>query len=61
MLRVGDRVRIGTTGVSVFAVVEIPDPEHAVIESVVEAPGRYPFEMRAVDLVRVDPDTSTAP
>ncbi|MEV0344006.1 hypothetical protein AB0H49_33855 [Nocardia sp. NPDC050713] len=57
----GDRVRIGTTGESVFAVVEVPDAEHTVIESVEDAAGRYPFEMRAVDLVRINPDTSTAP
>lgn len=43
---VGQRVRIGEHGVSVFEVVEIEDPTHARIESVeVDAPGRYPFSM----------------
>ena len=43
---VGQRVRIGEHGVSVFEVVEIEDQDHARIESVeVDAPGRYPFSM----------------
>ena len=42
----GQRVRIGEHGASVFEVIEIEDEDHVRIESVeVDAPGRYPFSM----------------
>lgn len=43
---IGQRVRIGEHGVSVFEVIEIEDETHVLIESVLlDAPGRYPFSM----------------
>ena len=43
---IGQRVRIGEHGVSVFEVIEIEDETHVRIESVqLDAPGRYPFSM----------------
>ncbi|GAA1651883.1 hypothetical protein [Nocardia ninae] len=50
MVNEGDRVRIGTSGVSVFTVVDIED-DRAVVESVEDAPGRYPWTVRVADLV----------
>ncbi|WP_228805822.1 hypothetical protein [Nocardia higoensis] len=49
MFEVNDQVRIRPAGVSVFRIVEIDD-EHALIESVDEAPGRYPFSVPLTDL-----------
>ena len=46
VIEIGRRVKIGEHGVSVFAVVEIEDEDHVLIESVLEdSPGRYPFSM----------------
>lgn len=50
VVNVGDQVRIGTSGVSVFTVVEI-EGDRAVVESVDDAPGRYPWTARVADLV----------
>ncbi|WP_378733292.1 hypothetical protein [Nocardia brasiliensis] len=50
MANVGDHVRIGTSGVSVFTVVEI-EGDRAVVESVEDVPGRYPWTVRVADLV----------
>lgn len=48
---VGQRVRIGERGVSVFEVLEIEDEDHVLIQSVeVDSPGRYPFSMRIADV-----------
>lgn len=48
---VGQRVRIGEHGVSVFEVLEIEDETHVLIESVLlDSPGRYPFSMPISDL-----------
>ncbi|WP_245564253.1 hypothetical protein [Nocardia testacea] len=57
MLEVGDQVRIGESGESVFVVLEVDSDEgRAVIESVDDsAAGRYPFSMPLGALVRVDP------
>ncbi|WP_063057415.1 hypothetical protein [Nocardia sienata] len=57
MIEVGDQVRIGEFGGSIFVVREIdPGEDRAVIESVDEsAAGRYPFSMPLGALVRVDP------
>lgn len=51
---VGQRVRIGEHGVSVFEVLEIEDEGHALIESIEDVPGRYPFSMRIGDLRLVE-------
>ncbi|WP_189094663.1 hypothetical protein [Nocardia jinanensis] len=57
MIEVGDQVRIGQSGVSIFVVNEIDTVEgRAVIESVEEsAPGRYPFTMPLTALSKVEP------
>ena len=39
-LGVGQRVRIGEQGVSVFEVLEIEDEDHALIQSIEDVPGR---------------------
>ena len=50
-LGVGQRVRIGEHGVSVFEVLEIEDEDHVLIQSVeVDSPGRYPFSTPTRDL-----------
>ena len=55
MVSVGDKVRIGETGVSVFVVREVdPGEGRAVIEAAEERPGRYPFSMPLGALVKVD-------
>jgi hypothetical protein len=57
VIEVGDQVRIGESGGSIF-VVRVVDGEEgrAVIESVdASAAGRYPFSMPLEALVRVDP------
>ncbi|MGF6881380.1 hypothetical protein ABIA39_001260 [Nocardia sp. GAS34] len=46
-------MRIGEHGVNVFEVLEI-DGDHATIQSVQDAPGRYPWPMRIQDLVPVE-------
>ncbi|WP_459963984.1 hypothetical protein [Nocardia sp. IFM 10818] len=56
MVKVGDKVRIGPAGVSVFRVLEFDDEGRAVIESVTDAPGRYPFPMPVRDLVPNGPN-----
>ncbi|MEV6562952.1 hypothetical protein AB0M22_45045 [Nocardia sp. NPDC051756] len=53
MANEGDRVRIGTGGVSVFTVVEI-EGDRAVVESVEDAPGRYQWTARVADLVAAE-------
>ncbi|NEW42509.1 hypothetical protein [Nocardia cyriacigeorgica] len=56
-VHVGDRVLLVVGGVSVFEVRDVLDPQHALVESVEEdAPGRYPFLARIVDLVPADPE-----
>ncbi len=48
----GDQVRIGTGGVSVFTIVSVDeDVRTAVIESSVDAPGKYPFPVKLDNLV----------
>ena len=43
-----DEVRIGTEGVSVFTIVSVDEDAHsAIIESSVDAPGKYPFSGEA--------------
>ncbi|WP_157107485.1 hypothetical protein [Nocardia grenadensis] len=56
MIEVGDQVRIGPSGESVFVVREVdPDEGRAVIESIDDsAAGRYSFSMPLGALVRVD-------
>ncbi|WP_280434448.1 hypothetical protein [Nocardia carnea] len=49
-------MRIGESGATVFVVREVNEVEgRALIEAVVEAPGRYPFSMPLTALV---PDTT---
>jgi hypothetical protein len=57
VIGVGDQVRIGESGESIFVVREVDGEEgRAVIESVDDsAAGRYPFSMPLGALVRVDP------
>ncbi|NKR28875.1 hypothetical protein GS966_28590 [Rhodococcus hoagii] len=50
----GEKVRIGRAGVSIFKVVETDGEGHVVIEPAIDAPGSYPFPMRADDLIPVD-------
>ncbi|WP_280254761.1 hypothetical protein [Nocardia wallacei] len=55
MLEIGQRVRIGERGVSVFEVVEIDDAAHMLFQSAeADVSGRYPLSMRVQDLVPVD-------
>ena len=50
----GDQVRIGTEGVSVFTIVSVDEDAHsAIIESSVDAPGKYPFPAKLYILVPV--------
>jgi hypothetical protein len=42
---IGDLVRIGDHGVSLFTVVDVEDPDHVLIESTLDIP-KYPFRMR---------------
>ncbi|MGW6728706.1 hypothetical protein ACWF9G_22640 [Nocardia sp. NPDC055029] len=56
-MNVGDQVRIGANGVSLFRIVEIAD-DRALILSVLNVPGAYPFSMRLSDLVAA-PATDT--
>lgn len=52
MVEVGDKVRIGVSGVAVFVVREIDPAEgRALIEAEQDAPGRYPFSMPLTALV----------
>ncbi|WP_169332757.1 hypothetical protein [Nocardia araoensis] len=51
MVQVGDRVLLVAGGVSVFEVLELEDDEHAIVQAVLEAPGRYPFSVRNETLV----------
>jgi hypothetical protein len=51
---IGQHVRIGDVGVSVFEVLEIEDDEHVTIQSIDDVPGRYPWSMRTRDLVPVE-------
>ncbi|MEU6832129.1 hypothetical protein ABZ894_26065 [Nocardia beijingensis] len=39
------------SGVSVLRVLELEDDTHALVESVLDAPGRYPFSVRIDSLV----------
>lgn len=46
---------IGTEGVSVFTIVSVDeDARTAIIESIADAPGKYPFLARLAGLVPVD-------
>ncbi|WP_176741970.1 hypothetical protein [Rhodococcus sp. 1139] len=51
-MKQGDQVRIGTGGVSVFTIVSVDEDAHsAIIESSVDAPGKYPFPAKLANLV----------
>lgn len=50
-MKVGDRVKLVRGGVSVFVILEI-DGDHAIVESLVDAPGKYPFQRPLASLVR---------
>ncbi|MBF6522823.1 hypothetical protein IU411_21345 [Nocardia farcinica] len=50
VFEVNDQVRIRPAGVSVFRILELDD-EHALIESVDDVPGRYPFSVPLTDLI----------
>lgn len=49
-LKVGDRVLLHPEGKSVFSILSLED-EHALIESTIEAPGKFPFSIRVKYLV----------
>lgn len=49
-MNIGDKVRIRPDGKTVFVIVDL-DNEHAIIESVGEEPGKYPFSLPATDLI----------
>lgn len=51
MVQVGDKVLLVANGVSVFQVLELEDDTHAIVEAVLDAPGRYPFSVRIDSLV----------
>ncbi|MGY2148829.1 hypothetical protein ACW9HM_05065 [Nocardia gipuzkoensis] len=51
MVQVGDKVLLVASGVSVLRVLELEDDTHALVESVLDAPGRYPFSVRIDSLV----------
>ncbi|MGY2033124.1 hypothetical protein [Nocardia gipuzkoensis] len=51
MVQVGDKVLLVVSGVSVFQVLELEDDTHALVESVLDEPGRYPFSVRIDSLV----------
>ncbi|MEU5763971.1 hypothetical protein [Nocardia sp. NPDC047648] len=55
MVQVGDRVLLVAGGVSVFEILEFEDDEHAIVQAVLEAPGRYPFSVRTETLVAAEP------
>ncbi|MFI5783750.1 hypothetical protein [Nocardia sp. NPDC051570] len=54
MIEIGELVKTAQGGVSIFQVVEIEDDEHVRIESVQDAPGKYPFSFPVRYLVPVD-------
>ncbi len=57
MIEVGDKVRIGMSGVAVFVVREIdPTEGRALIEADQDAPGRYPFSMPLTALIAAEPE-----
>lgn len=58
-MNVGDPVRIGTNGVSQFRIVEI-DGDRALIQSVLDVPGAYPFSMRLCYLVAEPTDGASS-
>ncbi|MFC9555999.1 hypothetical protein ACFTWF_34845 [Rhodococcus sp. NPDC056960] len=49
-MTVGDLVLLHPAGISVFKVLSVED-EHAVVESVLDSPGTFPFEVRVKYLV----------
>ncbi|MEV6281051.1 hypothetical protein [Nocardia sp. NPDC051832] len=55
MVNVGDRVRLGPSGISIFEVLELDGAGHALVESVEKnVPGCYPFNMGVARLVVVE-------
>ena len=51
-MQVGDHVPIHTTGKSVFSIVEIDEASgKAIVESVTDAPGKYPWPTDLTNLV----------
>lgn len=51
-MKQGDLVKVHEKGRSVFTIVTVDEDEGtAVIESVVDAPGKYPFQAPLVSLV----------
>ncbi|MFI7524528.1 hypothetical protein [Nocardia salmonicida] len=55
----GDQVRIGVNGVSLFRVIEIEDGRARIL-SVLDVPGAYEFPVRLVDLVAAPDDESAS-
>lgn len=56
-IQVGSQVKLGGYGVSVFRVVELDydgDPDRALIQSVEDVPGSYPFPAKISTLHPVD-------
>ncbi|WP_330185997.1 hypothetical protein OHB26_39520 (plasmid) [Nocardia sp. NBC_01503] len=58
MVNVGDRVLLMVGGVSIFEVLD-SDGETATVQSVDDAPGRYPFPSRVSALVPASADSSS--
>lgn len=54
-MTVDDRVLLVAGGQSVFTILEIDDDGYALVKSVTDAPGSYPFPVRLTDLVPVEP------
>lgn len=53
-MQIGDRVRLFPDGVSVFSIVGDDGDGRFLIESVDDAPGKYPFPMKPEGLVPAD-------
>ena len=49
-MNIGDRVLLHPQGKSTFAILSIED-DHALIESVIDAPGKFPFSVAVKFLV----------
>ncbi|MGV9870692.1 hypothetical protein [Rhodococcus koreensis] len=52
-MKIGDRVLVHPEGKSIFDVLTIED-DHALIESIIDAPGKFPFSIPVKFLVPAD-------
>jgi hypothetical protein len=51
LLKVGDRVRIRPGGATVLVIDSVDEDGRLIVSPVTEAPGAYPFPIRAEDLI----------